>query len=461
MKKYFVLFTLAIAALLLTQSCEKDSLSPAGDSFDNEAVIQRSPADLVDNQYGELLKNAIIELTELSKGMFQNDAVREELFALARTDYYYDHYVGLWDVMHPESSPLYLKSGLSGEGEGAIKGYIQKELTGKHSANYQHLLYYVTKPYNNAGKEDRYFDRAELYFYVPYVVDYQLATFYPSLLPAIVDADKAMGYQPHAGGYSAILIDEDFAENNPTVIITGEDPNNVVTTTSSFFPPPPGGGDGDDPDGDPDNPGGGGSGGSGGSGCDENAIHQVHFGWYQLTNQMDALVSLTGNGGGSELVVSRVDGYLRRDSDGDIEETNQLTLHTINISRRHIRKKKWGWVGGMMWDTDWECDNYEQAFVVWEEDNEGTRTFEGSLSTRIRQGSSYVNGEVGFEVEVITKDEIISVLERDRDEFYTVNQIDNGAGLREGPGSIFEGQEFSVYSGASFFKYTLPHRTID
>ncbi len=128
-----------------------------------------------------------------------------------------------------------------------------------------------------------------------------------------------------------------------------------------------------------------------------------------LTKQMDRFVSLTGNGGGSEIKVCRINGYLKiKDEQVDNFEGDIVTIY---FSRGDIRKKTWKRIYSV-WDPNWNYQDVEQIYAVYEEDNKGEATFNGSLNTTLnlpgKPSLGKVVAEIGFKITVPTQDEIIT-----------------------------------------------------
>ena len=95
---------------------------------------------------------------------------------------------------------------------------------------------------------------------------------------------------------------------------------------------------------------------------------------------MDKLVSFTGNGGGSEIKVCRVNGFLKM---ADEQITNFAgDVITLHYTRGDIRKKRWKRIFGV-WDPNWNYQDIEQVYAVYEDDNMGSKTLTGSLKTTV------------------------------------------------------------------------------
>lgn len=172
-------------------------------------------------------------------------------------------------------------------------------------------------------------------------------------------------------------------------------------------------------------------------------IQMVMLGSVICKQQYDNLISFTGNGGGSELRFIRADAYLAQNANGQI--TSPQNVIAVNCSRKDIRKKRWISVNAI-WDSNWETDNPEQVFAIYEEDNEGSRTLSGSIQAKLKM---LTIEPINYEITVKTKDDIIRQLGWKRNSFFAFNKggLNNGCGLLNG---------FTVYDCSSAVTYTMP-----
>jgi hypothetical protein len=235
-----------------------------------------------------------------------------------------------------------------------------------------------------------------------------------SLLTATVDADQAPGSEPiyengAVTGYTAVLIDDDYASSHPTHIIGVNGPEQPVG-----------------------NPGGGLGGSFGGvcfsPGCNGPLFpppivptelkRSVLIDNYILKVQYDNLISFTGNGGGSEVRINRISGHLEPEVGPAVSTFSPLSVppnypagYTIDQSlasftRQEIRDKVWKETATLpesRWDVNWVATNHEQALAVWEYDNTSQRTLlNGALYTSLTTATPtvLVNGYKSYSIEV-------------------------------------------------------------
>lgn len=163
--------------------------------------------------------------------------------------------------------------------------------------------------------------------------------------------------------------------------------------------------------------------------------------------QYDRLISFTSNGGGSEIYFIRGDAYLTQDPNGQI--TSPQTSVPVYFKRKEIRAKVWKTIDEI-WDSNWEIDNKEQVFGIYEEDTQGSATMSGSVKTTVKDPSgNNVEATVGFSITVKTQDVIIRQLAWNRESFYMYNQ----GGLNNGCGTI---SGWTVYGCNTGVSYIMP-----
>lgn len=251
-----------------------------------------------------------------------------------------------------------------------------------------------------------------------------------TLVAATADADQGIGYQPYyINGifqeYREVLVDDDYAYNNPTQIIgvNGVEPYDATLTVNSAFPPQ--------------------------SAIDiphlTREVKQVYVGDILIQErQYDKLISFTGNGGGSEIRFTRADGFLKV-VDGQVQTADLYYTPAKDISRRNIRNSIWV-DASYEWDGDWELNNLQQNLAIYEEDNRNTSTFTGSLVTNVNASIPPVtvmtSRTLGFTINYKSDDELIRQINFNRDIFFILNrtnlegEMHNGWPVRDRNGPV-------------------------
>ena len=225
-----------------------------------------------------------------------------------------------------------------------------------------------------------------------------------SLVAASAEADEALGMQPvYSGGvlvaYNTVVVNDEYAFAHPTQIvgingiepIQTQDVGNVIPI--------------DIPSTD---------------------AYRVYVGDAICQAQYDRLISFTGNGGGSEIEYCRVSGYLKPVDQQITEFEDQIS---VKFERGTIRKKQWLRVYAV-WDDDWTAENKEQVFAIFEEDNNATITFTGSLNTSLRASAgNTVSGSADYQIKRSSQDAIIRQLKMSRVSYFLGAQRDQGWGF--------------------------------
>ncbi len=259
-----------------------------------------------------------------------------------------------------------------------------------------------------------------------------------SVITATAEADEGYGWQPILGnagnitGYNQVVINDDYAEANPTHIIglngvgvvnPNQSPNNVL-----IFPP-------GTPITVPGLP---------------RQVKQVFVGEVRCTKQYDVLISVSGNGGGSEIRFTRSDGYLKL-ADGHLQADNFVINRRDKMERGDIRKKRWiDWT--VQWDADWEADNAEQNLAIYEEDNRNSSSITLSLGTKVKitnsiEGTGTIGGTLNFK----SDDAIIRQQNHKVNVFFALN--------RGYAGELIQGG-WLVYDNNGTVSFTLQDRTL-
>lgn len=241
-----------------------------------------------------------------------------------------------------------------------------------------------------------------------------------TIATATAEADEGWGSQPYYlngvfQGYNQVLINDEYAELNPTHIIgiNGIEPDYTSNTVSAAFPPQP-------PISLPGTP---------------REIKQVYVGDVRCRHQYDVLISLSGNGGGSEIRFTRADGFLKV-VDGQVQ-ADVFLIGDGSINRRAIRNNNWVDFS-REWDGDWELTNHQQNLAIYEDDNRNSSTINGSLSTTVKVPAAgglpeiSTTRNIGFTINFKSDDAIIKQINFNRDVFFVLNRTNLEGEMKNG-----------------------------
>ncbi|MEP1151980.1 MAG: hypothetical protein ABJH08_09675 [Balneola sp.] len=215
-------------------------------------------------------------------------------------------------------------------------------------------------------------------------------------------------------GYENITMNDDYAYNNPSLLIVPCEENMMVYKTNLNEAISCGGGGG------PSNPG-------GGSGNDdtnpgEYDINQVILHSARLSEQYDGLFA-----GGSEVFWQLTDAVKLTTYDSQPEV--RYGQSRKNFSRRDIRKKYWKNLSTTV-DDDWADYELAKELYIWEGD-EGDVKVDFSLGVNVKISES-VSANFNVSAKVDKKRDDLYKGFMDRNVFYTLNRTDIGLGRRDG-----------------------------
>jgi hypothetical protein len=187
-------------------------------------------------------------------------------------------------------------------------------------------------------------------------------------------------------------------------------------------------------------------------------VTRAYNGWSRLSRQMDKLISFTGNGGGSEIKICRVNGYLRMTDDQVTDFAGDVT--TVHFTRADIRKKRFKRIYSV-WDPNWNYQDIEQVYTVYEDDTHGSKTVSGSLTTTLNLPGKLgkVEGDIGFKIGVVTQDEIITQRKLDRKSYLRDGLNNQGWGYYPDANDYLPGNaDWPLLDGGAIWTYSMPFR---
>lgn len=467
MKKLGILFFIV---LIIITGCKKDDNSSNKKDESkrnlsvNENLVDKRPTTPEEVQLVENLKKITSVFKELYKDQNNLKVVNAAIYSKAYTD----ESVLLKDLIYPEIGIVATNKSfiaLTKKLDVNLTSFTNnfwKEVTKMGDQGFSTFLQSI-KPedyeyslLNKNKKSDKAVSFKDISIYFPYSENFAIQTMksdpneyglnpdgsvylITSVVTATADADEGIGYAPYYGingdlNYQEVLVNDDYAYNNPTQIIgvNGIEPYDQTTEPSiySYFPP-------SDPIDLPDF-------------NIERQVKMVYIGDVRCTHQFDRLISFTGNGGGSEIRFTRSDGYLKL-ADGQVQADNFIVDGKDKISRKNIRNGNWvEWAA--QWDGDWEADNKEQYFAIYEEDNRNSATITASLKTTVKFDSTFTGeGNIGVSLSYKSDDAIIRQTVLKYSSFFALNRVDLEGEMHN---------NWPVYDKNGSVSFTLWDRTI-
>ena len=382
------------------------------------------------------------EVARILEDVYQNPKAFYEASAAILSEYYDDESVLLKDLLFPEYSPLYASAKFKSYRSpvGVFKNEFYQALNNGKYPLLKNSLYPQEILHSGSGEvralspatdtaAEIFSNSKGVAIYFPYSENFgklfttsyfdnvnkdprgKLAT----IVAADREADEAPGKEPYLSGtrtnpiirWAVVNVNDDYAELNPTHIVgVGAEPY------------------------------------AGGPVMDSSAVAggilRVYQGHLVLKEQMDKFISISGNGGGSEVFINRVSGYLSW-QDGVINSFAGDMIR-MKFKRKDIRKKRVKNVCAV-WDSNWVPKNLEQVYTVWENDKTVTKKIEGELKTtlKVRNTGLEIVGTIGFSIEVTSDNPIIRALKLDRVSYL--------AGAKKDQGCFFSTQKTFLTSG--------------
>lgn len=406
----------------------------------------------------QVLAHRFDQITDIIRKIYRDPKVREEVSLAIFSNYYVDEVVKLKDLLHPDKSPLFQTAKLTKSLEAH---QIDKNLFASRffdvleKGNYPGLRQFLDSAcayndsYNQASRATSSYRVApidpeaggggstggtDVTIYYPYSENFVNEPNAPlSTLTAHGELDGDYGTDPNG---NTVWIDDDYAEIHPTQIIgmnggdyTSEDGNPGTPVQ-------------------PANP--------------QDTIFEVFVGFVKCKKQYDRFISLSGNGGASEIHICRGSAYLALDSTGHVphgtfdEVEIEFRRKEIKKCRKYIDYFKKVFA---IWDPNWKWQNREQVFAIYEEDTDPQVNLQMGLNTTLKiAGQEITIGPFEFHYSAKTKDEIIRNLKRQHEEFFVNNKLDQGFGfLADGSTSGLHGP-WPIIDGGADVSYTMPEQ---
>lgn len=403
--------------LLFLFSCKKEiqSINENVKTLDESKIYKRPTTEKE-----KLLVENLGKVTDIFKELYKNESNIKLVNAAIYSRAYTDESVLLKDLIYPTEGIIIQNKKFNvlttkwGVSINAFANNFWNEVKKKNDkpleAFLDKLVTENTSLLSSSSSENDPAYQVTVYF--PYSEEFAAPDdgyFSPitSLVTATADADEGWGYLPFYDNsgilqyYIQVLVNDEYALANPTHIIgvNGIEPDPVAYEA----PPLP---------------------------TATTGASRVFVGEVVSKLFYDRLISFTGNGGGNEIRIGRINGYLAPVNGQITSFSNDII--SAHITRFNIFFKNWKTLMSA-WDFNWAPQNLEQVFAVYEEDNMNTKTFNGSLNTTLsnsggNSGNATVTGNINYSVTITSQDEIIRQLKMSRNAYFTSAFEDQGHG---------------------------------
>ncbi len=195
------------------------------------------------------------------------------------------------------------------------------------------------------------------------------------------------------------------------------------------------------------------------------AVTQVSNSKAIMRENLDALISFTGNGGGNEMRMARISAYLT-------PVNGHITSFDGDKQSKSMQRGDVGKVISVtsIWDYNWANDDFEQIYAVYEEDTENTKKFTGSLTSTLTVAAPPITstrtGTVGYEVSVKSKDPIVAQVKMKKSDYMQANAPTTLSQLTNSDKACIQDRTslplvtttyWPAYGCGADWSYTLPH----
>lgn len=307
MRRYILFFRLLFFGSIAIIGCQKQS------NIDHDATrVILDESKIYQKPSTEAEKNLVAnlgKLTEVLKELYKDNKNLKLVNAAIFSGAYTDESVLVKDLIFPENSflstvPKFKK--YSEKFEVSLNSFAEafwKVSNNTKDIAFLNFLNSLNRPNSSAINFRPTLTKAsdDVSIYFPYSEGFQttsnIENYSPitTLVTATADADEGWGSQPYyingvIQNYTKVLVNDSYAETHPTQIVgvNGIEPYNSQLVENRAFPPSA-------PIDLPNLP---------------REVKQVYIGDVKIHNkQYDRFISFTGNGGGSEIVFTRSDGF--------------------------------------------------------------------------------------------------------------------------------------------------------
>lgn len=427
MKK--IIFPIALLAFFISSCSETEIATPI--ESQSSLPAENPQNDLSEQHVGKIteknldnLHSKTITFSEILTKMYANEDVFNQVNSFIETGYYSDESIVLQDLLSDKQSQFQQKLRLSNN---FFKEAFNQEIRKlKTNGNLR----------QSGNDLEDYLISNGISIYFPYSVNFKNKKLkeITIVMPPKEDVNEAEGIKLTKCGKNIceekVRVNDEYAKKNPTHIIYAGGANVKQTYSQKM------------------------------KNGRINAINTIYFGKIRCKKQYDALISFTGNGGGSEIKIFRGSGYLSYDTNNQITNITG-DIVSESISRSDINNNNTIQVTSI-WDTDWKTDNFEQVLGIYEEDTKGEISFTGTVNTTIKVNGQNQTGSLSYNIKRTSQDEIIRNWKINRAAYMVINSQDQGYGLDYG--GTLSGGPWAIYDGylhnsiGANVSFTLPNK---
>ncbi len=182
-------------------------------------------------------------------------------------------------------------------------------------------------------------------------------------------------------------------------------------------------------------------------------VNRVFIGELKCNYNHDKLISVSGQnkGGGNDVQIMRISGYLQN-VNSQVTSWNGDII-PLKFKRKDARGQNKTYKRSFqVWDADWKSDNFEQVLVIYEDDDNVTKTIEETLTSTLKLDPILTaTATIKTNVTIPNADIILRQMKISRNGYFPTAWFDQGWGYRPDltflPSNSAHG--WAIYEGAN------------
>jgi hypothetical protein len=192
-------------------------------------------------------------------------------------------------------------------------------------------------------------------------------------------------------------------------------------------------------------------------------INRVYIGEVKCNYHHDNLINMSGQNkhGGNDVQIMRISGYLQNVNSQVTSWSGEII--PLRFKRKDVRDRRYKRLF-TTWDEDWRSDNFEQVLVIYEDDDNITKTVTETLTSTLTLSPILTaTATITTNVTIPNADVIMRQMKISRNGYFSTAWFDQGWGYRPDltfiPPPAIHG--WAIYDGANsgtLVSWTWPYK---